>query len=333
MTCPRSQDEEGGGDRAPAQLDFGRFGLAVTTCRRYSPGVPPGKQRQGRRRQVAAAGALRALVGPLPRPAEAPPRGATPQPSAAPTPAASEARGDRRGAWTGRRRARRGAWGSAMRKQSARTAALVLCILSYLLVGAAVFDALESEAESGRKRLLAQKLSELRRKYGFSAEDYRELERLALQAEPHRAGRQWKFAGSFYFAITVITTIGERPPAPPPRRLLHPQAPAASRGFSPTSASARRGDFGAVISARRASLASLCRMGSVVSTQARLGGDSRSPLPRGSGRGWEIDKVESEAQVAGVASLPGGHHVSCVTSDQLLNLSEPQVFSSVKEGC
>lgn len=101
-----------------------------------------------------------------------------------------------------------------MRRQSVRTAALVLCILSYLLVGAAVFDALESEAESGRQRLLAQKRSELRRKYGFSTEDYRELERLALQAEPHRAGRQWKFAGSFYFAITVITTIGERPNTP-----------------------------------------------------------------------------------------------------------------------
>lgn len=110
---------------------------------------------------------------------------------------------------------------AAMRKQSARTAALILCILSYLLVGAAVFDALESEAERSRQRLLARKRGEFRRKYRFSADDYRELERLALQAEPHRAGRQWRFAGSFYFAITVITTIGEPSGASPlPRSVL-----------------------------------------------------------------------------------------------------------------
>lgn len=122
----------------------------------------------------------------------------------------------------------------AMKRQNLRTAALILCIFSYLLVGAAVFDALESEAESGRKRLLEQKRGELRRKYRFSADDYRELERLVLQAEPHRAGRQWKFAGSFYFAITVITTIGECwnpglcpvPLCPHIPALLHPHIPA-----------------------------------------------------------------------------------------------------------
>ncbi|RMB88102.1 hypothetical protein DUI87_35537 [Hirundo rustica rustica] len=44
-------------------------------------------------------------------------------------------------------------------------------------------------------------------KYNLSAEGYGELERLVLKLKPHKAGVQWKFAGSFYFAITVITTI------------------------------------------------------------------------------------------------------------------------------
>uniref|UniRef100_A0ACB8F6J2 Potassium channel sub K member 15 n=1 Tax=Sphaerodactylus townsendi TaxID=933632 RepID=A0ACB8F6J2_9SAUR len=95
-----------------------------------------------------------------------------------------------------------------MKRQNLRTVALIGCVFSYLLVGAAVFDALESEAETGQRRLLEEKRLDLQRKYSFSSDDYRELERLVLRAEPHRAGRQWRFAGSFYFAITVITTIG-----------------------------------------------------------------------------------------------------------------------------
>ncbi|XP_015244704.1 PREDICTED: potassium channel subfamily K member 15-like [Cyprinodon variegatus] len=95
-----------------------------------------------------------------------------------------------------------------MKSQNIRTLFLILSVLLYLLIGAAVFDALETESESSRKRALEQKLSELKRKYGFKEEDYREMERVILQSEPHRGGKQWKFTGSFYFAITVITTIG-----------------------------------------------------------------------------------------------------------------------------
>ncbi|KAF3855884.1 hypothetical protein F7725_016607 [Dissostichus mawsoni] len=96
-----------------------------------------------------------------------------------------------------------------MKPQNIRTLSLILSIVFYLLLGAAVFDALESESEVFRKKALEQKLDDLKRKYGFTAEDYRDIERVVLQSEPHRAGRQWKFAGSFYFAITVITTIGK----------------------------------------------------------------------------------------------------------------------------
>ncbi|XP_047437807.1 potassium channel subfamily K member 15-like [Mugil cephalus] len=95
-----------------------------------------------------------------------------------------------------------------MKTQNIRTLSLILSIIFYLLIGATVFVALESESESFRKKSLEEKLNELKEKHGFLDEDYGEIERLVLLSEPHRAGRQWKFAGSFYFAITVITTIG-----------------------------------------------------------------------------------------------------------------------------
>lgn len=95
-----------------------------------------------------------------------------------------------------------------MKRQNVRTLALIICTFSYLLIGASVFDALESKQENSQKRQLDQRKYELMRKYNLSRTGFDDLERVVLQLKPHKSGVQWKFAGSFYFAITVITTIG-----------------------------------------------------------------------------------------------------------------------------
>lgn len=107
-----------------------------------------------------------------------------------------------------------------------RTLSLIACTFTYLLVGAAVFDALESDHEMREEEKLKAEEIRIKGKYNISNEDYRQLELVILQSEPHRAGVQWKFAGSFYFAITVITTIGKGGPG-------LGGAPAGARGAGP----------------------------------------------------------------------------------------------------
>ena len=96
-----------------------------------------------------------------------------------------------------------------MKKQNVRTLSLIVCTFTYLLVGAAVFDALESEYEIEERRTLLAEETEIIQRYNISEEDFMNITKNVLQSVPHKAGIQWKFAGAFYFATTVITTIGE----------------------------------------------------------------------------------------------------------------------------
>ncbi|CAM1328770.1 Uncharacterised protein g9847 [Pycnogonum litorale] len=96
-----------------------------------------------------------------------------------------------------------------MKKQNVRTLSLIICTFTYLLVGAAVFDALESEHEDKQRKTLKAVERMFFKKYNISRQDYRILETVVIRGIPHKAGTQWKFAGAFYFATTVLTTIGK----------------------------------------------------------------------------------------------------------------------------
>ncbi|KAK2582818.1 hypothetical protein KPH14_008905 [Odynerus spinipes] len=95
-----------------------------------------------------------------------------------------------------------------MKKQNVRTLSLIVSTFTYLLVGAAIFDVLESETEKRRKEALDAIEKMVIRKYNISEDDFKIMETVVLKTEPHKAGQQWKFAGAFYYATTVLTTIG-----------------------------------------------------------------------------------------------------------------------------
>lgn len=50
-----------------------------------------------------------------------------------------------------------------MKRQNVRTLSLVVCTFTYLLIGAAVFDALESKEEERRDGLLKGRLLKIRK--------------------------------------------------------------------------------------------------------------------------------------------------------------------------
>lgn len=95
-----------------------------------------------------------------------------------------------------------------MKKQNVRTLSLIVCTLTYLLIGASIFDAIESEEEQRQKIALEKLEEQILAKYNITAGDFDVLEEIIQLLQPYKAGKPWQFAGSFYYATTVLTTIG-----------------------------------------------------------------------------------------------------------------------------
>ncbi|XP_071552418.1 two pore potassium channel protein sup-9-like [Panulirus ornatus] len=95
-----------------------------------------------------------------------------------------------------------------MRQQNVRTLSLVVGTFTYLLIGAAVFDALESDTEAERLRIIEKVRDHLQGKYNISGSDYKAIETVIIENQPHKAGPQWKFAGALYFVTVVVAMIG-----------------------------------------------------------------------------------------------------------------------------
>lgn len=96
-----------------------------------------------------------------------------------------------------------------MKRQNVRTLSLIVCTFTYLLIGAAVFDALESEFELENKRRLLEEEDELLTKYNITEDDFQAIKHNVVWSRPYKAAVQWKFGGALYFSLVVVAVIGK----------------------------------------------------------------------------------------------------------------------------
>ena len=94
-----------------------------------------------------------------------------------------------------------------LRIQNYRTLAYVLTTLVYLLIGAAIFDRLESAPEALRHANLTADIAKFQRKHNLTDQDFFNLTRAVEKRLSYRK-KQWKFIGSFYYATVVLALIG-----------------------------------------------------------------------------------------------------------------------------
>ena len=95
-----------------------------------------------------------------------------------------------------------------MKRQNVRTLSLIVCTFTYLLIGAAVFDALESDYEQWNKNRLLAEEKEILDRYNITDEDFKAIQKNVIKSRPYQEVTQWKFGGALYFSLVVVSVIG-----------------------------------------------------------------------------------------------------------------------------
>jgi potassium channel subfamily K protein 9 len=94
-----------------------------------------------------------------------------------------------------------------IRIQHYRTLAYVVVTLVYLVIGAAVFDKLESTEESLSHANLTVRIALFKQQHNISDKEFTNLTRTVELRLQYRK-KQWKFVGSFYYSTVVLALIG-----------------------------------------------------------------------------------------------------------------------------
>ncbi|UJR08245.1 hypothetical protein I4U23_012518 [Adineta vaga] len=93
-----------------------------------------------------------------------------------------------------------------IQKKNIRTAALIVCTFTYLIIGACIFDALEDVPSTDRKELFERKFAQFKLDHNMTNETFRQLSDLIMNKTTLR--HKWQFYDSFYFSTVVLALIG-----------------------------------------------------------------------------------------------------------------------------
>ncbi|CAF1454514.1 unnamed protein product [Rotaria magnacalcarata] len=93
-----------------------------------------------------------------------------------------------------------------VQKKNIRTAALIVCTFTYLIIGACVFDALEDAPSIDRQRRFELKFAKFKLDHNMTNETFRQLSDLIMNKTIVR--HKWQFYDSFYFSTVVLALIG-----------------------------------------------------------------------------------------------------------------------------